>query len=471
MSVFSRYNIVIQLPSRNPGSILWNPISGAMDAVPDHIGEIVRREDLPALAHKPKLKEYLTLRGYVFPDKNSEEAAIAEMYQVYLNVMAKKAMSFIIIPTYKCNFGCPYCFETDFLKDTSQVISEKVINAAFDVMNFLSNEKLFAEKALALFGGEPLLDDDEVRDAVEMILIKARENHFAHIKVVTNGATLHEYIDMLEYYQVDTIQLTIDGPKEVHDSRRYFKNTHAGSFDLIMENVELSLSKGFTTHLRVNLDKENIDRFPELIDYMLKRRLFKYDNLHLAPAVVGDFGNKGTYGSVASVGYILKKVLEFSRIYDWPNNALNLEAWPGLKYIQYVLKNRRPYIPLFSHCDSNVHTYAFDPFGDIYTCPDIIGRKEFSVGTFYPKFLIKGEELRKWRLRNIFTLSQCTYCNYALICGGGCTLEAVNTCKDILSPACRKKDLKNILQTAFDYYYEALFRSNSEGGTNSEKEA
>jgi len=455
--VFSKNNIIIELTKREK-TILWNPLVGAMISVNPQIGKIFEKRSLTDLKNlsTTTIDEFLK-SGLLYRNAEEEDTRIIEMYHLFNEVMSEKAMSFVLVPTYSCNFKCPYCFEKDEIKNNNSIISDQVIDKAFTAMNILKNEKLFAEKALALFGGEPLIDMPGMKEKIEKILDRARILNFKHIKIVTNGSTIQKYLDLLRKYDVDTIQITIDGPKNIHDKRRFFKDGK-GSFDLIMDNIKSLLESNFGVHLRINLDLNNLEHLPGLIEIFSKENFFSYENLHIAPAVVGELGQGRNYSGFTSISYILEKLLLYFEKDRSMKGNLSLAAWPGAKYIQYVVDNKRPYIPIFSHCDSNFHTYALDLYGDIYTCPDIIGRKEYSVGNFLPELSLKSEELRKWRNRTIFNLKDCSKCSYATICGGGCTLEAINKFNSPTHNFCTKSELEKILELLFDFYYDELFQ-------------
>ncbi|RAO99420.1 hypothetical protein PW5551_04050 [Petrotoga sp. 9PW.55.5.1] len=270
---FSKNNIIIELSKREK-TILWNPLVGAMISVNPQIGKIFEKRSLADLKNlgTATIDEFLE-SGFLYQRAEEEYTRIIEMYNLYNEVMSEKAMSFVLVPTYNCNFKCAYCFEKDEIKNNNSIISDEVIEKAFTAMNALKNEKLFAEKALAIFGGEPLIDMPGMKEKIEKILDRARIWDFKHIKIVTNGSTIHKYIDLLKKYDVDTIQITIDGPKNIHDKRRIFKDGK-GSFDLIMNNMKSLLKSNFKVHLRINLDLNNIEHLPELIEICNKEKIF-----------------------------------------------------------------------------------------------------------------------------------------------------------------------------------------------------
>ncbi len=76
----------------------------------------------------------------------------------------------------------------------------------------------------------------------------------------------------LKKLKVKTVQITIDGPKEIHDKRRPLINGK-GSFDTIINNVKEV--KDYFEHIsiRINIDKTNEDKIIELLKYLKNERL------------------------------------------------------------------------------------------------------------------------------------------------------------------------------------------------------
>ncbi len=100
--------------------------------------------------------------------------------------------------------------------------------------------------------------------------------------IVTNGSMLTKNMaDDLYGYGLRYAQITLDGPREVHDSRRYFVNRR-GSFDIILKNL-LYVQDLLNVVLRINIDYSNIDDFDELL-YELKN--MGIENIRIDPHLV-----------------------------------------------------------------------------------------------------------------------------------------------------------------------------------------
>lgn len=84
--------------------------------------------------------------------------------------------------------------------------------------------------------------------------------------MITNGYLLNEeYAVRLKKMKLDAIQITLDGEKEVHDSRRVLKDGKTGSFEKILQGVKNAINVGLNVTIRVNIDKVN---YPKMDDFL-----------------------------------------------------------------------------------------------------------------------------------------------------------------------------------------------------------
>ena len=136
-----------------------------------------------------------------------------------------------------CNLRCSYCSYGGNYKNqrthSEEVMSLDMIKKCVDFI--MQRSRGVDEIAIGLYGGESLLHFDSVRECVKYVQEEytGRKLHFT---ITTNGTILtDEIIQFLDKHQVN-LSISLDGPKEVHDSNRVFENGE-GSFDVIMNNV------------------------------------------------------------------------------------------------------------------------------------------------------------------------------------------------------------------------------------------
>ena len=68
-----------------------------------------------------------------------------------------------------------------------------------------------------------------------------------------------------------------------------------------------------------------------------------------------------------------------------------------------------------------------DPFGDIYACWERTGDPEVRIGSVTPEgdVLLRADPLALWHGRTVASNPVCRRCRFALHCGGGCAILAL----------------------------------------------
>lgn len=78
--------------------------------------------------------------------------------------------------------------------------------------------------------------------------------------------------------------------------------------------------------------------------------------------------------------------------------------------------------PVF--CGAQTNMLVFDPYGDLYTCWEMVGIDRYKVGSYLDQVEFNDERLSEWYDRNISNVPSCSKCKYAFFCGGGCAAHA-----------------------------------------------
>lgn len=158
--------------------------------------------------------------------------------------MLPTAASFLLSES--CNLGCKYCFELPERDNTTgKNMPDEVIRQGIDYLieNSTKEQKENRAIELMIFGGEPLINYEGL---ATMLSYSANISDATGISVrsglITNATLLEEHmVPMLREHSDSgrlTIQISVDGIKEVHDKVRVFKNG-SGSFDLIESKIPL----------------------------------------------------------------------------------------------------------------------------------------------------------------------------------------------------------------------------------------
>ncbi|WP_244978064.1 radical SAM protein [Bacteroides reticulotermitis] len=309
------------------------------------------------------------------------------------------------------------------MKYPSFVISEKMVDHFFEMIPKIEPDEELWRRTIDLFGGEPLLKEN--KDRIKYIIKKGKERGFK-FSATSNGYDLVYYEELLSTDAIGVVQVTIDGSKYVHDSRRVHV-TEIGSFDVIINNIEMSLRKGISIIVRINIDNTNVGEVVKLDKYFREKGFYLYDSFMVYAAYLGgevNF-NPETYNNEISLSGTYDDFFEVFKNKDHK-----------VKH-NYTLYNRlynaiesKKSIPLSScHCDSHYSNYVFDPLGNIYTCLELVGKKEHSIGTYNRADLKWNENAARWQERNISSIAGCNRCKYTLLCGGGCFAKVLRNPK------------------------------------------
>lgn len=139
--------------------------------------------------------------------------------------------------TDNCNLRCFYCMPEENYEFTphSRLMQPDEIETL---------AKLFVENGvnkIRLTGGEPLVR----KDAADIILRLAKLP--VKLTLTTNATRLHDFADVLEEAGVRSLNISLD----TLDADKFSMITRRDSFQRVMDNINLMISKGF--HVKVNV--------------------------------------------------------------------------------------------------------------------------------------------------------------------------------------------------------------------------
>ncbi len=457
----SKFNIILD-PCQDDKKVLINPLSGAIDIIDESVVNIFQQIDM----HDGKnistndLVSNLFKRGYIFSNANEEEYLLQHLYQKWKEKIIEKPKDFYIFPTYRCNLKCPYCFQNKELRRKG-IIHPDILNKMFKAIEFICKEdNCKSQPTITIFGGEPLIFKKHQFEVIKQIMERCKKQQYK-IRIITNGVDLYYFTELLSKFELEFIQITVDGPKEIHDKRRVFASGK-GSFEQIMKGVDESIKKNIKLILRINLDEHNINSLPQLADFIIRKEWINTGKFDAYASPVRDIACQ-EYNHRIPEHHMLKNVFRLYEEYD-QMKVISLHGWIGIDSLHHLLKYKRFEFPHFQFCGANIGRLCLDLKGDMYSCLDITGEKKYSIGSFYPILDINFNYLYKWRKRDIFTLQKCRKCKWSLFCGGGCTLLAISKEKSLAKSYC--PEVKENLIVGMKYYYPMLKKMSIEKRPN-----
>lgn len=437
----STYTIPLKIDENE--YLLINARTGAFDLVDKDVIKL-----LQGTQRDSSVEEFLKERGHLTELSPAEELdCITDMYHEFLRVH-HQFYYHMIIPTYQCNLTCTYCFLSDLQhkgkKWLTTVIDDCHLTTVFDVITALDKGK---KRRIALYGGEPLLVKN--KPVIEKILKKGKENGYK-FTILTNGVSVVDFLDILVKYPVSILQITIDGPKEIHDTRR-IKRDGTGTFDDIVRGVDAAVKAGLTVLLRTNLDKVNVESLPRIMAFFKEKGWSDNPKVHMRFAPVFEKGC-GNYDLIMPRKSVYQSVISHA-VQNPAVQRMSFDDMRGVELFEKVFVTGELGAPRFWYCESNAGRLIYDPFGDIYICPEHVGTETIKVGTYYPS-LVWNETYQMWRERTILTIPECRKCRYALFCGGGCSYEALQRFGTLSKPVCY--DYREIFTMVIPHLYKML---------------
>lgn len=214
------------------------------------------------------MNKYLIENGFLVPrdfDEYNLFLNLKKMLKKVSKITSKGIHNFTIFTTTACNARCYYCFE----KNTPVITMSKKI--AEQVADFIFNNVPSDEIAyIRWFGGEPLLNCeiiDNITNRLQTLGVKFKSS------IITNATLFSKEIieKSVVKWNVDTVQVTLDGTKDVHDKIKSISNSVIYSaFDRTITNIHCLLDKGINVQIRLNLSENNKNNLLTLIDYIDK---------------------------------------------------------------------------------------------------------------------------------------------------------------------------------------------------------
>ncbi|MBW4641606.1 MAG: SPASM domain-containing protein [Goleter apudmare HA4340-LM2] len=458
----SSYTIYVDLPDNPEDVLLVHGYSGAFDKVKRQIVSYLRSAQT---THRPKplygewVSEPPVESDFVAPsqatiDSLKRRGYLTEMTveeeEIFFVKMATKVHQiesllmpvYIIMPTYSCNLRCSYCFQDHMrtnpaFKHLLQIMQPEIADRIFAAMPQIEAghgvpANADVSRGITFFGGEPLLAENH--SIIKYIINRASSLGQAHFDAISNGTELHAYKDLLGSEKISAVQITLDGPTIEHDKRRIYADG-SGSFDKIADNITMALDLGVQVSVRMNIDRNNIQQLPDLADEIIARGWHRYEKFATYTAPI-HASNEKTDVKTTFNSWHLQKALKDMR-QEYPSMEVILppdDALPDtIRQIFAQYKDplqKKKSLPPFkaSFCQAHRKMYVFDPFGDIYACWEKTGDQKIRIGQITENNqVILNEELNQtWRNRSVVTNPTCRKCPYALYCGGGCAVLAMN---------------------------------------------
>jgi uncharacterized protein len=310
------------------------------------------------------------------------------------------------MPTIQCQLRCDYCVEKGVNRGIG--MKQNVVGQSRSwVAEYFDSHPDIDSFRFVLFGGEPLLQKKIAEQAIETFHKLSSERNISFwTEIVTNGEFLDEdTARMFSKHIWRRVQITLDGPEDVHNSRRHGGNDRP-TFQNIMRNIKMLLLTDLIpkVDIRISLDLNNADRVPELIRYIAE--FGAQDRINLSIGLITP-----TFASPVKMNAesaIAEKALV---------------AWKVAKEFGFTIPEEfltGPWCVAIAK-----HSAVLQPDGSLQKCFCTAGRKEHNFGSIFDKR--EAPYLKDQRYEHFKRTDQCIAekCQFIPLCGGGCIHNAM----------------------------------------------
>ena len=354
-----------------------------------------------------KQKEWLIKNSIIFDSDKDDELLVSRYISDKLKY--SDVFSFTDAYSFNCNMHCVYCFEEGINNDPSTTYKDRI--KEIDQLVILFGEKVDAIDYV-FYGGEPLLYKEYI-DKVSSHLIRKYSRKKIVFSFFSNGTLIDDnFVNLCKKYNFESIKITLDGPKEIHDSRRKMKNS-SSSYSIIINNIKRLLYET-NTNIIINtvIDENNYTEYCTLADELINE--FEDFITSKQPRITFNIGllckplNTNSYTS--------KNVESIYNNYKVYYNELTL----------LIKKGATCSSPFYSpHCtNSREKSFIIAPNGNIYKCVAGIMTDKFLIGT---KEDLKKDAMKVLKNNSLQIESShnvmCQKCEFLLMCNGGCKFQ------------------------------------------------
>ena len=272
------------------------------------------------------------------------------------------------------------------------------------------------------------------------------------------------YADILGKSEIAQVQISIDGPKRIHDKRRIHRGRES-SFDAIERNLDQLIPQSDAEfQLRVHVDPDNIDLFEETMRFFEGKGWLDHENVVVYANTVYEKNGKGQVSSRFDHGEIEARLDDL--IGQRSNVFPSAPTVNARRMISRTLNSNLPYRLRGNYCAANTGNYIFAPDGHVYACWESLGKSCSRIGTYDSDegLQLDDRQIEKWFGRSVAEIDACMNCSYALICGGGCAQFAEYNHGHQNNPYC--DDLQSVFPKALrDEVDDFLNRYSREAGS------
>lgn len=427
----SFFNFLIPVREKKE-TLLYNSLTGGL-AVLDEIegnflSKLFKNREFKRSQIEPPFRELfdnlLDSNYIVNCTKNESDILFTSHKSHKQQRLESGALVLTIAPTLSCTLACRYCFQNPsdgrVMEETTFKEIVRFIEEEFDNKRILPEYKTLY---VSWYGGEPLLELKRIKEfTLKLIEVTAKRGISYHTFLPTNGTLLSEEVfrDIKDCH-ISEIMVTLDGPQEIHDTRRPAKAGNFSSYEKIMESLK-TMPQDMKLIIRINCDKEVWRNIEKLYDDFEKYGLWPQRGSQ-------------TYIDLAHISvYDNARYNDQELHYSWPEFIEIHRKFTEFKFIRYndwAKKNNRKLDKLdfrmpkrfFHRCFSanSPAGFVIDPEGYLYKCWEDVDKPDLRIQHVSEPLDLENPKMKRWlSVDTVYPVKICKECKVLPVCNVNC---------------------------------------------------
>lgn len=306
--------------------------------------------------------------------------------------------------TLACCFSCKYCGSgvTGGKARPNELTTEECFGVA-DQLAGLDCRRV------SLIGGEVFMRKDW------KAIVSRLRSYGMLVNIITNGFVFKDaIIEDLKQLDLESVAVSLDGPKEVHDKYR-----QKGSYDRAIQAIEALTEAGIHTSVISTLNSENVKHLEEFYQTLTKYKIFAWQLQACSP--MGNAANSGV-----AYAFSPTEVLNFVDTHADAAPFI-IGAADNIGYyspLEGRIRGIRTGYGIFGGCSAGISALGIDSVGNVRGCESMYD-EQFNEGNLRNMSLrYIWENPDGFAYNRKFDPSQltgrCAECSMGSVCAGGC---------------------------------------------------
>lgn len=419
----SYYNVFFPFEGK---CLLFNTLQGSIFVVDSETRNLLQKNELSSLDEN--LTHVFKDNGILVEDNLDEQNMYRMLYE--RSKYVTPVVDLDLVTTYACNLACIYCYEGKGELETKKM-DKKSADCAINFIKNLVEGSNGRKLRMDLFGGEPMLNMPiNLTFTQELSKWCEETDRDLSIDVLTNGTlSTEENVEQLAQYDCGFV-VVLDGPRDIHDKRRIYKN-RKGTFNDIIDGLFRVSDHGLRIRIRINVDETNKDYIVPFFEFL------KQEGLTNVILTIKSVFN--TSPACTSYTYCMPDVEGLIAVNHFYNIARSMNFATD--------KPERP-VPCGVCSAQKITNFSIDPYLRLFKCSILLPFQKNSVGvinpeTTEPEFNYVNVDFMS---QNPLLIDECRMCKLVPVCRGGCLAEIFESHSTAHAHVCRKKAIYEVLK-------------------------